>query len=247
MVTPAVVFIIRNLTPKIMVLTTTMKNSKPTPSARAEPETDCQLCPRLVAFRRENQHEHPDWFNGAVPSFGQDDAQLLIVGLAPGLRGANRTGRPFTGDYAGDLLYSTLIEFGYASGSYQAASNDGLELKNCMITNAVRCLPPQNKPIGVEINNCSNFLISRIASLPNLRAVVALGKIAHDSVVRSYRQKLTLHKFRHGAIHLLSPVTLHDSYHCSRYNTNTRRLTEDMFRDVFRGVSQALGNDLAPR
>lgn len=207
-----------------------------------EPERDCALCPRLVAFRGECTDQHPDWFNGAVPSFGPADARLLIVGLAPGMQGANRTGRPFTGDYAGDLLYETLARFGFSSGTYAASPTDGLVLQDCMITNAVRCLPPQNKPIGAEINTCRSFLTARIAALPKLEVIIALGRIAHETTVVALGHRKAEFKFAHGARHRINPeLTLIDSYHCSRYNTNTGRLTPQMFSDVFESARAQLG------
>ncbi len=203
----------------------------------AEPPHDCPLCPRLVAFRQANRDAHPDWFNGPVPSFGSEKARLLIVGLAPGLQGANRTGRPFTGDYAGDLLYSTLIEFGFAKGSYAARPDDGLTLVDAMITNAVRCVPPQNKPTPLEARTCLPFFSARIAALPRLKAVLALGRIAHDSVLVERQVKRTQAAFAHQASHDMGGgVRLFDSYHCSRYNTNTGRLTTEMFHAVFRDI-----------
>ena len=207
----------------------------------AEPAPGCDLCPRLVQFRASVSKDHPDWFNGAVPSFGSPDARLLIVGLAPGLRGANRTGRPFTGDFAGDLLYETLMEFGFASGTYGADAADGLMLVDCMITNAVRCVPPQNKPTGEEIRTCRPFLLQCIAQLPRLAAIVALGRIAHESVIRALGGRIAAYKFAHQAMHEIDGLTLHDSYHCSRYNTKTGRLTPEMFRAVFRDVRQRIG------
>ncbi|WP_088346865.1 MULTISPECIES: uracil-DNA glycosylase [Rhodomicrobium] len=204
----------------------------------AEPSRDCPLCPRLAAFRESNRTSFPDFFNAPVPSFGDAEAQLLIVGLAPGLRGANRTGRPFTGDYAGQLLYSTLLKFGLASGEYLETPADGLRLQRCMITNAVRCVPPANKPEPSEINICRHFLTQRIGVLPKLRAIVVLGRIAHDSTLRALGLKLAAFPFRHGASHAVpgSPVRLFDSYHCSRYNTNTGMLTPSMFETVFKTV-----------
>jgi uracil-DNA glycosylase family 4 len=204
-----------------------------------EPSHDCPLCPRLVAFRKANRKAEPDWFNGPVESFGPADAELLIVGLAPGLRGANRTGRPFTGDYAGDLLYATLKEFGFARGEYRARPDDGLRLVDARITNAVRCVPPQNKPTPVEINTCRRFLIGAIEQT-HTRAILALGKIAHDSVIRALNGKLAHYKFAHGARHEIADYTLFDSYHCSRYNTNTGVLTTKMFRAVFAQVKKHL-------
>ncbi len=207
----------------------------------AEAPLDCPLCPRLVAYRRDNDAAHPDWFNAPVPSFGDAKARLLIVGLAPGVQGANRTGRPFTGDYAGDLLYGTLIEFGFARGTYDARPDDGLELNDAMITNAVRCVPPQNKPTPAEAKNCLPFLQSRIAALPELKAILALGRIAHDAVLSAQGIRKAAAPFGHGAAHELSGgVRLFDSYHCSRYNTNTRRLTPEMFRSVFSAIKSCL-------
>ncbi|MGK2739545.1 uracil-DNA glycosylase [Tepidicaulis sp. LMO-SS28] len=207
-----------------------------------EPPLDCPLCPRLVDFLKQQRAVHPDWFNAPVPSFGTEDAELLIVGLAPGLQGANRTGRPFTGDYAGDLLYPTLIEFGWATGTFKADPNDGLKLQKAMITNAVRCVPPQNKPTGGEANNCRGYLEARLAALPKLKAILALGRIAHDNTLPALGFKRSAFTFGHNAAHDLgNGIRLFDSYHCSRYNLNTRRLTEDMFHDVFRSIAEYLG------
>jgi uracil-DNA glycosylase len=175
-----------------------------------------------------------------VPSFGDASARLLIVGLAPGMQGANRTGRPFTGDYAGDLLYATLLEYGFASGSYQARPDDGLTLTDCRISNAVRCVPPQNKPLPVEIRNCRPFLAATIAAMPRLRAIVALGRVAHDTVLKTLDLRAAAAPFAHGAVHQAGHVRLYDSYHCSRYNTNTGVLTTDMFRNVFAKVKAEL-------
>ena len=212
------------------------------PTAVAEADTNCPLCSRLVAFRSHNRAGEPAWYNGAVPSFGAPDARLLIVGLAPGLKGANRTGRPFTGDYAGDLLYATLLEFGFARGRYQARPDDGLVLRDCMITNAVRCVPPENKPTPAEVKTCRRFLSGRIASLPRLAAILALGRIAHDSTLAALAVRNADFPFRHGAQHATSKgVVLFDSYHCSRYNTNTGRLTEEMFRAVLGAIRRHLG------
>ena len=205
----------------------------PTPP---EPEPDCELCPRLVEFRRTNQQNHPGFFNGAVPSFGSADARFMIVGLAPGLKGANQTGRPFTGDYAGDLLYATLGKFGFARGGYGARPDDGLQLVDCMVTNAVRCVPPQNKPNGAEIKQCRDFFEARLAAQTNLRVMLALGRIAHETVLRTFGLKLANYKFAHGARHDLGRVVMFDSYHCSRYNTNTGRLTAEMFEAVFADI-----------
>lgn len=205
------------------------------------PLPNCDKCPRLVEYRLQNQKKFPDKHNKPVLSFGPDDAELLIVGLAPGLKGANFSGRPFTGDYAGDLLYETLINFKFANGSYLATPEDGLSLHNCRITNAVKCVPPQNKPTTEEIKQCQHFLISELHSLPNIKVILALGKIAHDAVLRSFNLKLSQHGFAHNAIHKLSDAyTLIDSYHCSRYNTQTGRLTKAMFEDVFKSIKAAL-------
>jgi uracil-DNA glycosylase family 4 len=203
----------------------------------AEPPGNCRLCPRLAAFRDANCEAFPDWFNAPVPSFGGDRARLLVEGLAPGLRGANRTGRPFTGDYAGQLLYATLAKFGFARGNYDERADDGLTLDGCMITNAVRCVPPANKPETQEIKLCRAFLTARIAACAHLKAIVVLGRIAHDSTLRALNLKLAAHPFAHGAEHELpGGVRLFDSYHCSRYNTNTGALTTAMFERVFAAV-----------
>ena len=205
------------------------------------PSADCQLCPRLAAFRDEQRQTYPDWFNSPVPAFGPADAELLIAGLAPGLRGANRTGRPFTGDFAGDLLYSTLSKYGFANGRYDARPDDGLELRNCIILNAVRCVPPQNKPTTDEIKQCNRFFADEIAAMPKLKCILALGKIAHDAVLASQGLVRARYTFAHAARHdLPSGLTLFDSYHCSRYNTNTGRLTEEMFHQVFDGIDAHL-------
>ena len=201
-----------------------------------KPGRDCPRCPRLVAFRRTWRENEPAWFNAPVASFGPIEARLLIVGLAPGLRGANRTGRPFTGDYAGDLLYQTLTDFGFAAGNYQARPDDGLTLIDCRITNAVRCVPPENKPTPQEINTCRDFLSQTIAEMPQLRAMVALGRIAHETVVKARSARRADHPFAHGSVRAMGEITLFDSYHCSRYNTNTGVLTPQMFRDVFAKV-----------
>jgi len=201
-----------------------------------EPGPHCPLCPRLKDFRDANRAQHPHWFNAPVPSFGPADAQLLIVGLAPGLQGANRTGRPFTGDFAGDLLYGTLIELGFARGPYEARPDDGLTLVDCRISNGVRCVPPQNKPLPAEINTCRTFLNVAIDEMRNLRAIVVLGRVAHDTTVKALGLKAAQAPFGHGAQHDAGPIRLFDSYHCSRYNTNTRVLTPEMFRTVFANV-----------
>lgn len=204
----------------------------------ADPPIDCALCERLVTFRNANRETYPDYFNGAVPSFGDRNAALLIVGLAPGLQGANRTGRPFTGDFAGDLLYATLEKFGFSNGRYAADPDDGLILKQAMITNAVRCVPPQNKPVGIEIKTCRQFLKHQIAALGKLRAILCLGRIAHDSTVAALDLKPKDAPFGHGASTAAGAgvIRLFDSYHCSRYNTNTGRLTAEMFEAVFEEI-----------
>ena len=208
----------------------------------AEAPRDCPLCPRLVSFRDANRAAQPAWHNGAVASFGSDNARLLIVGLAPGLRGANRTGRPFTGDFAGDLLYATLLDLGFARGSYAARPDDGLTLVDCMITNAVRCVPPENKPTPAEIGTCRPFLVSRIAAMPRLAAILALGRIAHDSTLAALGVRKSAFPFAHGARHDVRPgLVLFDSFHCSRYNTNTGRLTPAMFRAVLQAIRDHLG------
>lgn len=209
--------------------------SLPEPSP-AEPSRDCPLCPRLVAFREHWRAQEPSWHNAPVPSFGPEDGRLLIVGLAPGLRGANRTGRPFTGDYAGELLYSTLITFGFATGVFEARPDDSLRLTDARLTNAVRCVPPENKPTTEEMRTCRPFLAATLAQLPRLGAIVALGKIAHDQVLAAHGHRLSHFKFAHGAVHRLGDVMLFDSYHCSRYNTNTGVLTTEMFHAVFARV-----------
>jgi uracil-DNA glycosylase family 4 len=206
-----------------------------------EPGPDCSRCARLVSFRAESRVREPGWFNAPVPSFGDPDGRLLIVGLAPGLQGANRTGRPFTGDYAGDLLYATLLEYGFARGVYRTSPDDGLKLVDCRISNAVRCVPPQNKPLPVEINTCRAFLSATIETMPRLRAIVALGRVAHDSVLKVLALRAAAAPFAHGAVHQAAAIRLYDSYHCSRYNTNTRVLTPDMFRRVFATVRADLG------
>lgn len=204
------------------------------------PDRDCPLCPRLVAFREANRAREPLWHNAPVAPFGDINARLLIVGLAPGMQGANRTGRPFTGDYAGDLLYATLLEYGFAKGTYQARPDDGLKLVDCRIANAVHCVPPQNKPLPAEINTCRQFLAANLETMPNLRAIVALGRIAHDTVLKPLKLKASQAPFGHGAVHQAGAFRLYDSYHCSRYNTNTRVLTPEMFRSVFAKVKASL-------
>lgn len=235
------------------------------------PPIDCALCPRLVAFRQQNAQKFPDYFNGAAPSFGPLDARFLVVGLAPGLKGANASGRPFTGDYAGEILYPVLIKAGFAAeqsiGShlsaeqrrwlqhYQANSPlhryqpDALEMIDCRITNAVRCVPPENKPVGEETSRCNAFLTAEMAAMPRLKLILSLGQLAHNAVLKALKQKQSAYKFRHGAHHDIPlhagshghpTLTLVNSFHTSRYNINTRRLTEDMFEEVLGTVRTAL-------
>jgi uracil-DNA glycosylase family 4 len=206
----------------------------------SSPGRDCPRCPRLVSFRQHWRELEPEWFNAPVDSFGPSDARLLVLGLAPGLRGANRTGRPFTGDYAGDLLYSTLKAFGFARGTYGASPDDGLELVDCRISNAVRCVPPENKPTPQEITTCRDFLKVTIKEMSKLAVVVALGRIAHDTLVSAGGARRSQFPFGHGRAHAIGALTLIDSYHCSRYNTNTGVLTPKMFHDVLAQVRQKL-------
>ncbi|MGD9501761.1 MAG: uracil-DNA glycosylase [Methyloceanibacter sp.] len=218
-----------------------MPTAQANPATGPEPAKDCRLCPRLVTFRKENRHAHPDWFNGAVPSFGPESARLLIVGLAPGLRGANRTGRPFFGDFAGNLLYPTLLKAGLARGHHHQDAPEALQLVDCMITNAVRCVPPQNKPLPKEVASCRPFLQARIAALPNLKALLAIGRIAHDAILDALELKRSAHPFAHGARYALRDgLVLFDSYHCSRQNTNTGRLTPAMFEKVVTEAAASL-------
>jgi uracil-DNA glycosylase family 4 len=205
------------------------------------PDPECALCPRLADFRAANRAAYPDWHNRPVPSFGGIDARLLVVGLAPGLRGANRSGRPFTGDAAGKLLYATLLRFGFARGAYDERADDGLELVGCRVTNAVRCVPPKNRPTGPEAANCRPFLAAEIAAMTELRAIVALGTVAHTAVLDALGLRRRDHPFGHGATHALGQgAVLADSYHCSRYNLNTGRLTAEMFEAVFAAVRRHL-------
>ncbi|HWD57198.1 MAG TPA: uracil-DNA glycosylase [Stellaceae bacterium] len=210
-------------------------------AADIAPSSDCPLCPRLAGFRAQQRAVHPDWFNAPVPTFGPESAELLIVGLAPGLRGANRTGRPFTGDYAGDLLYATLRKFGLAQGDYAAHRHDGLRLDRVRITNAVRCVPPQNKPETTEIAACRPFLAAELAALPRLRTILALGAIAHHAVLAAKGLRRAAYPFAHGALHELpGGLVLADSYHCSRLNTNTGTLTTEMFEAVFAAIVERI-------
>lgn len=201
-----------------------------------EPAPDCAKCARLVAFRADNQAKFPDFHNAPVQSFGPLDAEILIVGLAPGLKGANRTGRPFTGDWAGDLLYPTLLKYALATGSYGQSVDDGLTMTRARITNAVRCVPPENKVTGDEVKACQPYLKAEINAMPRLRAIVSLGLVSHNAVLKTLDFKQSAYKFAHGAQHHLDGLILADSYHCSRYNTNTGRLTEQMFHDVFEAL-----------
>ncbi|HQT74378.1 MAG: uracil-DNA glycosylase [Acidiphilium sp. 37-67-22] len=200
---------------------------------QSEPPRDCQLCPRLAEFRAANGAAFPGWFNAPVPGFGPRDARLLVVGLAPGLRGANRTGRPFTGDFAGKLLYGTLLKFGLASGVYAERADDGLALRDCRIVNAVRCVPPENRPLPAEISACNPFLKDEIAAMTRLRGILALGGVAHQATLRAFGLRASHARFGHGAmIELPGGIALADSFHVSRLNTNTGRLTAAMFESV---------------
>jgi uracil-DNA glycosylase family 4 len=201
------------------------------------PAPDCPLCPRLVGYRENNRAANPAWFNGAVPSFGPLDARFLVVGLAPGVRGANRTGRPFTGDFAGVLLYHTLIKYGFATGTYAADPADGIVLRDCRVTNAVRCVPPANLPTPAEITGCNPFLTQELAAMPRLRVVLALGGVSHKAVLRARGLRASHTAFVHGAVHVLpGGLLLADSYHVSRLNTNTGRLTTPMFEAVIADI-----------
>ncbi len=210
--------------------------------AKDKPGRNCPRCPRLVAFRKEWRNKEPSWFNAPVPSFGPVNAKLLIIGLAPGLQGANRTGRPFTGDYAGVLLYETLLHYKFARGQYGAHPDDGLTLTDCRITNAVRCVPPANKPTPTEIATCRVFLKETIAEMKNLRVLLALGRIAHESALDALNEKKSKTPFTHGGRHTLGKLTLFCSYHCSRLNTNTGVLTPEMFARVFRNIREHLAH-----
>jgi uracil-DNA glycosylase family 4 len=197
------------------------------------PGRDCPLCPRLAALREANRAAFPDWHNAPVPSWGPLDAPILILGMAPGLRGANRTGRPFTGDFAGRLLYATLLEHGLARGAYAERPDDGMELTGCRIANAVRCVPPANLPTPAEARSCNRYLAGELAAMKRLRVVLALGTLAHEALLRAAGLKPARHRFAHGAVHALPEGRwLADSYHVSRYNTSTRRLTPEMFDAV---------------
>lgn len=216
----------------------------PHAASPVDPDRDCPLCPRLHDFIAGWRQREPDWYNAPVRTFlppeGENSVRFLIVGLAPGVRGANRTGRPFTGDYAGDLLYATLKRFGMARGEFLARPDDSLELIGTAITNAVRCVPPDNKPVGAEINTCRTFLIPTIARFPNLKAILTLGSIGHQSTVRALGARVAAVPFKHGARHDVGKLAVFSSYHCSRYNTNTGVLTEEMFVNVFRDIADFL-------
>lgn len=204
------------------------------PIVLAEAPSGCRKCPRLVSLRKQLRNDHPEWWNAPVPAFGDPHAWLAIIGLAPGKEGANRTGRPFTGDASGEMLFATLARYGFVEGKFANDPADGIGLDGAIILNAVKCLPPQNKPNGSEINNCRRYLAKALGGLPDLQVMLALGKVAHDSIVRLSGARLADHKFAHGAVHRLPDGrTLIDSYHCSRYNVNTGRLTAAMFEAVF--------------
>jgi uracil-DNA glycosylase family 4 len=220
-----------------MAVTSPLVQPVVSPVPQAEPPRNCPLCPRLVAFREECRIEHPDWWNGPVSAFGDPAARIVLVGLAPGKHGANRTGRPFTGDYAGDLLFATLEKFGLSRGKYEARIDDGLELVDCAILNSVKCLPPQNKPLPEEVRTCRQFLQAGVDAMPQARIFIALGQIAHQSAVKVLGGRLPKARFGHLAEHRVpSGRIIIDSYHCSRYNTNTGRLTAEMFEAVFARV-----------
>ena len=206
----------------------------------AAPDPDCRMCPRLAALRDRLRAEEPGWHNAPVPSFGGLEARLLVVGLAPGRGGANRTGRPFTGDAAGDVLYPALRRHGFATGAYRADPGDGRELRDCRISNAVRCLPPGNRPAAAETAACRTFLTRELAAMESLQVILALGRIAHGSVLAALGARQAAAPFAHGARHRVAGLTVADSYHCSRYNMNTGRLTEAMFDDVLAGIARAL-------
>ncbi len=208
------------------------------------PDKTCDLCPRLCDFHTQNRLKYPSFHNAPVPSFGGLDAEILVVGLAPGLKGANQTGRPFTGDYAGLILYQALLANGLAKGQYKERADDGLELVNCRITNAVRCVPPENKPEPSEIKQCNQFLKAEIAAMPNLKIILSLGLISHNAVLRALGQKLSSAKFSHGAVHKFGKLTHVDSYHCSRYNINTGTLTPEMFDTVVKKITGLLQHEI---
>lgn len=219
-------------------------------SLGAEPPRDCPRCPRLHDFVARQRIDHPDWHNAPVPTFyppeGPQSVKLLVVGLAPGLRGANRTGRPFTGDYAGETLYGTLARYGFSSGTFEARPDDSVRLIGTAITNAVGRVPPENKPTGPEINTCRPFLLGSLDQMPKIRAILTLGKIAHDSTVRALGGRVAAHPFGHGAESDLAGIRLFASYHCSRYNTNTGRLTQPMFDSVFASIARFVGGTEYP-
>lgn len=222
-----------------------MNADTPQAAPGPEPPRDCPLCPRLVAYRAENRAGHPDWWNGPAPSWGDPDARLLVMGLAPGRQGANRTGRPFTGDYAGVLLYETLLKFGFARGIYAARPDDGLRLIDCMVSNAVRCAPPQNKPLPIEEATCRAYLAARIAALPRLQAIVTLGDVSRRSVLRALGLRAGAAAAGHGVVTQAGAYRIYSSYHCSRLNTNTGRLTPAMFEAVFAAVRRDLDGEVS--
>lgn len=206
------------------------------------PASDCNLCQRLTAFRNDNRKKFPSYFNAPVPSFGNLEARFLVIGMAPGLNGANQTGRPFTNDYAGDILYPALKKFGFANGNYEKRADDGFKLINCRVTNAVRCVPPQNKVVANEVNNCRRFLADEIASMPNLKIILTLGTVAHNALLSALGYKKSSFKFAHGTKHFLPQqhITLFDSYHTSRYNINTGVLTSAMFDQIIAKIRESL-------
>lgn len=209
------------------------------------PEKNCPLCPRLVAFRTDNRQKFPSFYNAPVPPFGPSDARLLILGMAPGLKGANQTGRPFTNDYAGDLLYPVLKKYGFATGNYGKRADDGYRLVDARVTNSVRCVPPQNKVVAEEVNNCRRFLVSELEALDNLKIILALGGVAHNALLGTLGYPKSAFKFAHGARHLLPRhnLVLFNSYHTSRYNVNTGVLTAEMFENVIRQIREELGDN----
>jgi uracil-DNA glycosylase len=206
------------------------------------PTKNCKLCIRLYDFRSNNKKKYPSYYNGAIPIYGDRNAELLIIGLAPGLKGANNSGRPFTGDYAGEILYHTLAKYNYLYGEYNKNDLQKFSLKNCAITNAVKCVPPNNKPNANEINNCQRFLLNDLASLKNIKAVLTLGRIAHNSLIKILNLKISEYPFKHNTEHKLNNLKLFNSYHCSRYNINTKRLTLEMFEDVFENIDYFIKN-----
>ena len=231
-----------------MTAISTVKSPIMSPDRPVLPDRNCRLCPRLAAFLDKNRQLYPSFWNAPVPSFGNLESDLLIVGLAPGLKGANRTGRPFTGDFAGDLLYGMLIEFGYAKGTYQACADDGVELTGARLTNAVRCVPPENAVTGAETKTCGSFLINEINAMPNLKVILALGTVSHGAVLSALGRKKSAYKFGHNVLHDIPfngrTIKLVDSYHSSRYNVNTGKLTPEMFKEMFVTLDKAVKNEI---